>query len=152
MSVEVVADDHPMNDVINDDVTKAEDENVPANDDSGSMLQKSALPGPGGVTVQFMWGSQTFSRTDALQEGRYIYKARGTVDGKGGLTLCYSDRNGGSWELGSDSGGCLYYFETRAETPEGLVGHRQWTRRTGGSTWLVVMQSASTGSGGWIDP
>mmetsp|Transcript_84770 Transcript_84770/g.263727 ORF Transcript_84770/g.263727 Transcript_84770/m.263727 type:complete len:159 (-) Transcript_84770:14-490(-) len=112
-----------------------------------------ALPGPPAVTVQFRWGIQTFQRTERMQCGRYVYQARGSVDGKGGLTLGYSEQGGGSWELGSSSGGCLYSFQTNAVTPAALVGNHPWERRAGGGTsHIIVMQSAATESGGWIDP
>mmetsp|Transcript_11929 Transcript_11929/g.32752 ORF Transcript_11929/g.32752 Transcript_11929/m.32752 type:complete len:158 (-) Transcript_11929:99-572(-) len=111
-----------------------------------------AALGPSAVTVQFRWGVETFKRTDRVQCGRFVYKARGSVDGRGGLELSYSEHGGGSWELGGSSGGCLYRILTNAATPAALIGSQEWARTSGGTCHIIVMQSAATESGGWIDP
>merc|ERR1719282_1577530 len=80
------------------------------------------------VTVQFRWGTQVFYRTETVQCNRFVYKSRGTVDGKGGLILGYSDSDGGQWQLGSGSGGCLYRFRSAAESPAELIGDHPWER------------------------
>merc|ERR1712110_359480 len=99
-------------------------------------------------------------------------KTRGTVDGKGGLTLSYrepaataatgtddagsgkplSSSGVGWWELGSKSGGCLYRHTTSATTPASLVGNLPWERSYGGAIHIPVMISAKPDGGGWIDP
>mmetsp|Transcript_86933 Transcript_86933/g.243633 ORF Transcript_86933/g.243633 Transcript_86933/m.243633 type:complete len:194 (+) Transcript_86933:179-760(+) len=113
------------------------------------------LPGPPAVTVQFMWGTQTFYRTGVLQSGRCVYKARGTLDGKGGLTLGYREAAAGEqcgrWELGSVSGGCLYRLKSDASTPSEFVGNLPWERSYGGTVHVTVMQSAQT-TCGYVDP
>eukprot|EP00928_Gymnodinium_smaydae_P008462 TRINITY_DN13083_c0_g4_i1.p1 TRINITY_DN13083_c0_g4~~TRINITY_DN13083_c0_g4_i1.p1 ORF type:complete len:196 (-),score=39.54 TRINITY_DN13083_c0_g4_i1:180-722(-) len=114
--------------------------------------------GPPAVTVQFMWGTQTFHRTDTQQSGRHVYRARGTLDGKGGLTLAYRESESeesapGFWELGNSSGSCLYRLRTAALTPSELIGTMPWERSVGGgSVNIVMMQSVSVESGGWVDP
>eukprot|EP00415_Alexandrium_ostenfeldii_P003001 UN3001 len=141
-----------------EDVSAAEGppvQNNPAEDDPpGESTNIPAAPlGPPAVTVEFMWGCQTFRRTEKTQCGRFVYKARGTVDGRGGLELSYSEHGGGSWELGSESGGCLYRYRTDGDTPSVLVGNLQWSRRSGGTIYVTLMQSAaSSENGGWVDP
>ena len=109
--------------------------------------------GPPAISVQFRWGSQVFKRTEELRCGRRVYKSRGTLDGKGGLTLAYSScRLTGSWELGSESGGCLYFMESDAMTPSALIGNLQWARHPSGTCFITIMQSAADAElGGWVD-
>eukprot|EP00929_Paragymnodinium_shiwhaense_P026766 TRINITY_DN15833_c0_g1_i1.p1 TRINITY_DN15833_c0_g1~~TRINITY_DN15833_c0_g1_i1.p1 ORF type:complete len:115 (-),score=19.01 TRINITY_DN15833_c0_g1_i1:63-407(-) len=104
--------------------------------------------------VQFMWGAQEFRRTGVVQCGRYLFKARGTVDGKGGLTLGYSEDSGGCWELGSPSGGTLYRIKTDAASPAGFLGQQKWQRKAGGpDIYVTIMQrSVEQDLEGWIDP
>mmetsp|Transcript_87159 Transcript_87159/g.247132 ORF Transcript_87159/g.247132 Transcript_87159/m.247132 type:complete len:172 (+) Transcript_87159:154-669(+) len=124
-----------------------------AEDAAAAAAHGAVQPGvPPAVTVQFMWGTQTFQRSEDVQGGRPVYRARGTVDGKPGLTLSYGEHGGGAWELGSNSGGCLYRIHTDAMSPGAFIGRQPWERVYGGTIYVTVMQSAPTDSGGWIDP
>merc|ERR1712151_32535 len=95
---------------------KAKQESV---SDTGAVVEEPAV-GPDAVTVQFRWGVETFKRTDVVQSGRYVYKSRTTLDGRGGLTLGYKEDDSGipaHWALGSGSGGTLYRLENDGATP-----------------------------------
>ncbi|CAK0822184.1 unnamed protein product [Prorocentrum cordatum] len=109
--------------------------------------------GPPALQVQFAWAAQLFQRTEVLSFGRHVYRTRGSLDGLGGLTLSYSMRQGGSWELGSPSGGCLYHFRSDAETPTVLVGCHPWSRVPSGVCHITVGQRAEVEElCGWVDP
>mmetsp|Transcript_18389 Transcript_18389/g.53430 ORF Transcript_18389/g.53430 Transcript_18389/m.53430 type:complete len:168 (-) Transcript_18389:171-674(-) len=154
-------DDEPAAVPMDDEPTAApvgdEPVTAPAPQEAGAAEGPEGPPaeasgGPPAVTVQFIWGTETFRRTDRVECGRFVYKTRGTVDGKGGLILGYAEHEGGCWELGSISGGCLYRFQTDAKTPAGLVGCRPWTRRSGGGTCNIVVMQRAAETNGWVDP
>mmetsp|Transcript_29515 Transcript_29515/g.57912 ORF Transcript_29515/g.57912 Transcript_29515/m.57912 type:complete len:149 (-) Transcript_29515:71-517(-) len=112
-----------------------------------------ASPPPPAVTVQFRWGIETFRRTEDQQGGRFVYKAKGSVDGRGGLRLAYGEKNGGCWELGNSAGNCQYRLRSDAQSPGDFIGYQAWERAAGGGEcWITVMKSAATDNGGWVDP
>mmetsp|Transcript_28056 Transcript_28056/g.74130 ORF Transcript_28056/g.74130 Transcript_28056/m.74130 type:complete len:182 (-) Transcript_28056:76-621(-) len=108
---------------------------------------------PQAVSVQFPWGTDTFRATPEEKCGRFVYKTRGSIDGKGGLTLSFTDEHGGCWELGGSTG-TLYRRHGVDRSPSELIGYNEWQRSVGGGIiWITVMRSASSSTtGGWIDP
>eukprot|EP00435_Cladocopium_sp_Y103_P034819 s505_g9.t1 len=54
-----------------------------------AMVEVQDFSIPDLVTVEFRWGTETFFRTEDRTHGRYVYRSRGTLDGKGGLRLQY---------------------------------------------------------------
>merc|ERR1712107_850143 len=97
-------------------------------------------------------GTETMKRTKQVRCGRYVYKSRGSLDGRGGIELSYNDENNGCWEIGGPSSGCLYRLEAKCVTPEGILGDRIWTRSYGGDIHIIICVSVATDNGGWIDP
>merc|ERR1719231_726682 len=130
----MIQEDAPIPEAANDSADTANWANA-------ISIAKNEMDCPEAVMVQFMWGAQEFRRTETMQCGRYLFKARGTADGKGGLTLGYSELNGGCWELGSPSGGTLYRIITDATSPAGFLGNQAWQRKAGGGQiFITIMQ------------
>mmetsp|Transcript_11930 Transcript_11930/g.32754 ORF Transcript_11930/g.32754 Transcript_11930/m.32754 type:complete len:130 (-) Transcript_11930:99-488(-) len=119
---------------------------APVDNNSDAMEDVAVADVPQGQGQEFL------DQADVSAFGKYTVQARGSVDGRGGLELSYSEHGGGSWELGGSSGGCLYRILTNAATPAALIGSQEWARTSGGTCHIIVMQSAATESGGWIDP
>mmetsp|Transcript_30761 Transcript_30761/g.56076 ORF Transcript_30761/g.56076 Transcript_30761/m.56076 type:complete len:227 (+) Transcript_30761:37-717(+) len=137
-----------------------------AGEDSGQASPDSAVvstsvspeSGPPIVTVQFKWGVETFTQTDIIECERFVYRSRGSLDGRGGLKLSYSapvdGATTGCWQLGSPSGGVLYRIENDGMTPAALLGNLPWKRAYGGVVHITVMRKTEEAqeSAGWIDP
>eukprot|EP00811_Abedinium_folium_P008252 NODE_17624_length_933_cov_10.362283.p2 GENE.NODE_17624_length_933_cov_10.362283~~NODE_17624_length_933_cov_10.362283.p2 ORF type:complete len:224 (-),score=64.90 NODE_17624_length_933_cov_10.362283:262-846(-) len=137
-------------------------ENAANNATTGDGTEGPSPPGPEAFSVQLMWGVETMTRQPYARCGRFVYKSRGSVDGRGGIELSYAAGGqggeggegdaGGSWEIGGPSSGCLYRIRSDALTPQALIGRLPWTRSYGGVIYLTLVVSAATQSGGWIDP
>ncbi|CAL1163407.1 unnamed protein product [Cladocopium goreaui] len=124
------------------------------------MVEVQDFSIPDLVTVEFRWGTETFFRTEDRTHGRYIYRSRGTLDGKGGLRLQYQmskseidERDDSGWEICGSQGKCLYRLQTDAASPGDFLGSQTWARGDRSSITLVVMQKARADiePGGWIE-
>eukprot|EP00931_Biecheleriopsis_adriatica_P120235 TRINITY_DN95350_c0_g1_i1.p1 TRINITY_DN95350_c0_g1~~TRINITY_DN95350_c0_g1_i1.p1 ORF type:complete len:179 (+),score=25.58 TRINITY_DN95350_c0_g1_i1:38-574(+) len=122
-----------------------------------SAETKQPALGPAVMKVQFRWAVETFLRTDRMEHGRFVYRSRGSLDGKGGLQLSYQkkpdlpDGFEGAWEISSSAGKCLYRLACDGDTPTALVGSRPWARSYGGECNIVVMQSTQEDVVGWVE-
>mmetsp|Transcript_27043 Transcript_27043/g.58880 ORF Transcript_27043/g.58880 Transcript_27043/m.58880 type:complete len:166 (-) Transcript_27043:573-1070(-) len=144
----------PSNDdASNPDLEENPDERKRKAEDLIQANDISESGSPPAVTVQFAWGRSTFLKQDTSVGGRPVYQAKGSLDGKGGLTLKYNpEREKGAWEIASQSGGCLYFLESDSAHPGAHIGHHPWSRVPRGVCHLTLMQSALTPAGGWVDP
>jgi len=92
---------------------------------------------PQAVIVTFEWGTQTLVHSAGdCKESRPVYRASQDIGAWEGLTLSFVE--GGSWELGSDAGGCLYRLRR-----DSFLGCRTWAPASGGSCQLTIADRGS---------